>query len=209
MTDKMGIIKAIVQGARKNKSRFFSHFELGNCLEIVLAKKDTANLHKIIDSTIISGTDCQYSYQQLLSLQIVLETYYQLIITDEESETFYQLLLSFVEYLPTVKNNYLLVCWRFLLRLSDCLGFPLVSFNNHRFEFTDPEVLHQQYDDDFLKTIRDWLNILPSTGKYINEPNILNKSCSRMNKLIFDWFHNHLNQKLHHKALAMYEETIE
>jgi hypothetical protein len=208
MTDTMGIIKAIVQGARKDKSRYFAHFELGNNLEIVLSRKDTAGLHKVIDSSVLSCGVGDNSYPQLLSLQICLETYYQLIITEEESEVFYNLLLSFIEYLPSVKSNHLLVNWRFLFRLSDCLGFPIVCINNDKYEFTDIEDVSRLYDNDFLEIIRHWLDILPLTGRYVSAENILNKSCFKMNKFIFDWFNTHLNKRLHHNALVLYEENL-
>ena len=36
MSEDFGVFKAIIQGARKEKSRFFAQFELGYQLEILL-----------------------------------------------------------------------------------------------------------------------------------------------------------------------------
>jgi hypothetical protein len=220
MTDKMGIIKAIVQGARKEKSPFFSLFELGNHLEIVLSDRPTASLYKLTDSTLHSShlslrghslpdlRSNPLTYPQLLSLQIALEMYAQLVITEAEAEEFFKLLLSFIEYLPSVKSNHLLVNWRFLIRLSDFLGFPIVFWEGNKYEFSDKEEVFKTYDEDFLRTIRRWLEILPNAGRYINEANILDSSCCLMNKFIFDWYNTHLNKRLHKNALEMYLDFI-
>ena len=207
MTDDSGVVSALVQGARKNKSPFFSHFELGNCLEIVLLKKHTSDLSKITDSSVIKCSDISnYSYAQSLSIHSVLELFSQLIISDEESEVFFSLLLTFLDYIPTVKNNHLLIIWRFLIRLTELLGFPFVYQIDGKYKFF--EGVEIGYTVPSLQTPQDWLDLLPSAAKYIHEPNILNKSCLLMNKLLLGWFDTHLQNKLHSKALTMYEEYV-
>ena len=195
MTEDFGIISAIAQGARKNKSRFFSHFEVGNCLEIVFLSKNNSNLYTITDSSLFHCSDIEnITYKQLISIQCVLELYNQLIITEDESKDFYALLLTFLDYIPTVKSNHLLVIWRFLFRLTELLGFPI-----------DTSTLSPI---PYPLSPKKWFDILPHTAKYINEANILDETCLIINKMILDWFESHLNKKLHCKAMKIYEEEL-
>ena len=204
MTDKFGIIKAIVQGAKKPKSKFFSHFEIGNILELVLIKKDTT-LSKITDSTLLSSyqqNDITLTYEQLLSLQITLETYSQLYITEDEADLFFDLLASFIDYLPSVKANHLLVNWRLMIRLSEYLGFPMVFIKNNKYELADPTEIKN------IDIVQKWLGILPNTGELIKHENILDLSIHEMNMFVFEWFARHLQKKMKMNAVLLYEGLL-
>ena len=208
MTDKLGIIKAIVQGAKKPKSKFFAHFELGNILEIIIIKKETTNLSKIIDSCLIDSREqVNNSYEHLLSLQITLEVYAQLYITEDEADIFFDLLYSFINFLPLAKANHLLINWRLLIKLTEYLGFPIVYYINNKYEFADPVEIKKN-SPETLNNIHKWLQILPNTSQYIKQENILDKSARDMNLFILDWFTIHLHKKLKMNAVSFYEDYI-
>lgn len=208
LTEEIGIISAIAQGAKKNKSPYHGHFELGNSLNIVLMKKETAQIYKITDSFVTHSSLNTNSYPYLLSVQTVLEIFNQIEISEDETPSFFNLLLTFLDYIPTIKNNHLLIIWRLFIRLTDLLGFPLICKLNGKFELQDKNEFFKLYDDNFQKTIQGWLDILPIAGKLVNNANILNESCFFMNKLFLDYFNLHLNKKFHHKALDLFELYI-
>ena len=188
MTESHGVISAIVQGARKNNSKYLSHFELANCLEIIYIKKKT-DLHLITDSSIlIFNEQSNHSYFQLLSIQTVLEIYTQLIISDADSHELFLLLIKYLEYIQQVKSNHLLIIWRFLIRLLKMLGFEI--------EQTDTEI------------INNWLAIIKNASKYIQSDNILNKSCILMNQFILNSFSRNLHINIYSKTLKIYEESL-
>ena len=205
LTHDLGVIQAIVQGARKQKSQFNAHFEIGNLLEIIIAKSQNATIYKITSSSVISQLDIiGKPYTLLLSIQAALELYKQLVFSAEESQKFFNLLITFLEYIQTVKNNHLLVIWRFFKRLTDELGFPIVTWDGVQYKINDRDVYLNKYDLNFLETVDSWLILLPSTSKLINEFNIINPSCSVFNTFIFEWFELHLNKKITHKAMKLF-----
>ncbi|MCL2062748.1 MAG: DNA repair protein RecO [Candidatus Cloacimonetes bacterium] len=238
MTDTSGVISAIVQGARRSKSPFFSQYELGNCLEVVLLKKNSSNLYLISDSSLLKYLDItKQTFAQILSIQCVLEIFLQLTISEEESDEFFNLLLTFLEYIPSVRYNHLLIIWRFLVRLTEMLGFPIMyqlegkyilyesvrtevlnETLNHHPPYNNRHYSHREHNrnihiqnierNPLEINIEKWVNILSTAGKYIKGPDILDESCLQINKLLFDWFSKHLNKKIHCNSLNLYEEDI-
>ena len=211
LTDNLGIISVIVQGARKTVSPFFSQFEIGNCLAVHIIKTRTSDLSILKDSVIIKCSDfSKCSYLQLLALQSATEIFSQIEIPEYESEIFYDLLLTYLDFLPSVKSNHLLIIWRFLLRLTELLGFPLAQKKDGRYIFYENyDALSNATIDGIERQIIDnWFNILPVAGKYIDAPNILNSSCILINKMIINWFATNLNKRINFKTLEMYEEYV-
>ena len=209
MTPDHGVIQAIAQGARKPKSQFAAHFEIGNHLEIITTKNQSVNICKLTSSTVIAQFDSiGKSYTHLLCIQSVFEVYRQLIFATEESENFFNLLKTFIEYILTVKSNHLLVIWRFFFRLTNELGFPIVSFDGDTFRINDRKPFLNKHDENFLDIVDSWLNLLPSTSRLINEENILNSSCKDVNTFIFEWFEFNLQKKIQYKALKLYEDEL-
>jgi len=212
MTDNLGIIKTIAQGARRSKSPYFTFYEPGNILEIVVWKKETTNLPRILEASLIKnvflfGKD-HITYNQLLSLQIALEMYYQLYISEEESHLLYTLLQTFIEYLPSIKNNHLLVNWRLLIKLSEFLGFPILLRKGTRYVLSDTSIMKNVYDDYSINIISKWIDVLYSGINFTNSDNIIDKSAFIINRYIYDWFKTHLQKPIHHKAVELYEDYI-
>ena len=213
----IGVIDCIAQGGRKPKSPYFSHFELGNSLEVVLYKRESAGLYKVTDSTIIRCFRSQ-SYEQLLSAQVGLETIGQLIITDDEAEQVFTLLNNYLEYVPNVKSNHHLVIWRMLIKLFYLLGFPIVQSYNGKYRLVDNECFNNSYhagpmspspvNKDFMENIEKCLAILPITSTYIDKPMILKDCYTSMNKLLFDWIESHIDKKLHRNALDIFSKVL-
>ena len=185
LTESHGVLSLIAKGVRRAKSVSLSHFELGNYIEILYIKKES-NLHIITETSLYQYKDMSNQpYLQLLSSQIALEIMSQLIISEEESHDFFNLLLAYLDYIPKVHNNHLLIIWRFLIKLTYLLGFPIN-----------------------LSEIKEWNNYIQTAGEYINKPNILNDRCRLVNTKILDWFSINLHVKITCKSLILYEEFL-
>ena len=204
-----GNITAIVQGAKKPKSPYFAHYEKGNILEVIFTKKPTASLYKLTASTVLESYDSiPKSYTQLLAIDTILEIYTQLMFSEDESSLFFELLRVYLDYIVKVSQNHLLVIWRFLVRLTEEMGFPIVVISDNSYQICDKTGFLARYDIDFIQTVESWLRILPATSRIINTENILNPTCKVMNTFFFDWFESHLNKKIYHKALKLYEDAF-
>jgi DNA repair protein RecO len=209
LSAELGVITVIVQGARKSKSPFFSHYEIGNQLEIIVTKKSTTSLYKLTSSTII-GNYHNYpkTYNQLLSIEVVLEIYRQLIFTDDEAPSFYQLLISFLEYIKKAKNNHLYVIWRLLIRLTSELGFPIVDFDGESYMLNDIKSYGQHWCDSSATIVQHQLDKLPYTSQIIEMENITDKSAILVNEFFYNWFEKNLHIKFSRRAIKLYEETL-
>jgi len=204
LTNDQGIISAIVQGAKRKNSKYQAHFEIGNLLEVVLLKKQTSSLYLITDSTLIKFIDPQsITFPQLIYIQSALEIYSQLIISPEDSSDHFNLLEVYIDYIPRVKNNHILIYWRFLLKLADLLGYPLTHFENNQYKFmTDSDFL-LNYSHDTLLIVNKWLSHLPNASILINSDNIIDKDCLIMNSFLINWFEYHLHKKIEIKAIEL------
>jgi hypothetical protein len=214
----VGVLDCIVQGARKPKSAYFSHFEMGNCLEVVLQKRGTANLYKVTDSSLVRSSETQ-SYLQLLSVQVGLETFGQLVVSDEESEDVFALLYNYLDYMPAVKSNHHLVIWRMLIRLVDILGFPVVYMKDGEYRLVENGGNCNKYVIGYDSTTPDPTNlggsylseclaILPNVSRYVDKPVVLRESLRAMDRFLYEWLSVHLHKKIKRNALDMYEEMV-
>jgi hypothetical protein len=208
LTKHHGIVHAIVQGARKPKSPFFSQYELGNTLEVILIKSRAGSLYKIKSSSIVQSTGTTLSYPQLLSVQAALEIYDQCVFTDYESAEIYRLLSTYLDYIHTVRQNHLLVWWRFLIRLTDMLGFPIVYEEKGVYKISDKSTFLLRHDEESVAIVERWLQLLPSVATLVQDKDILKPSCKVVNMFFFDWFAIQLNKKMHFRAIKLYEEEI-
>jgi DNA repair protein RecO (recombination protein O) len=209
MTEQCGIISAIVQGVKKEKSPFFAHFEYCNVLNIHFLKNNQDKLHKLTNSDIITDrNNIKKSYQQLIAVQSVLDIYSQLIFSEHEYKEFFDLLDTFIDYILKVNNNQMLVIWRFLIALTEKLGFPIVYKQNYNYFVSDKNFFNNRYDDETIEIIELWLDMLPSTANIIKENDILNSSVKAMNQFIFDWMSVQLNKRIFYKTLQKYEELL-
>jgi len=207
--ENIGLFKGIVQGARKEKSPFFSHLELGNFLEVVILKKHTGDLFLVVSSTILNILDIMpRSYPHLIASHVALEIYHQLTIAEPEAPEYFVLLQRYLEYLPSVTNNHLLIIWRFIFKLFTLLGFPLVQIKNNRYEFLDKPEIVKIFSSKELTIIEEWLKKTQMAGNYITFANILTDTCFLVNKLIQVWFSLNLHQTIHCKSLSLYEELL-
>jgi len=205
LTDNHGIISAIAQSAKKPASPFFAHLEVAYTLQIVYSKSTNASLYRLSAATLIDDLpQIPKNYISLLVIESVLEIYNQLIISEDESIHFFNLLKAFLDYLPRVKNNHLLVIWRCLLTLSEMLGFPIAHYDGQSYIMSDKDLNLTYYDTSTLDIFHHWLNVLPHTATLITKDNILDDTCVLVNKFIFDWFEHHLNKKIVHNAILQY-----
>ena len=122
---EFGHIGVIAKGTRNPKNKHYGLIQhLGN-YEIVIYKKDTSlSLLKEI-SVIDDHSELTSEFTMTALAHAAAELYLQLMFEEDDYEKFYILLTRFYEYLPRVKNNHILIFWRFLLRVASFLGFSL------------------------------------------------------------------------------------
>jgi DNA repair protein RecO (recombination protein O) len=209
LTNNQGIIGAIVQGVKKPTSRMQAHFELGNQLEIVLHNRSNTELFLVIDSSLIKYLDySSLTLNQLLSIQTALEVFSQVMITAADSSDFFSLLDVYLDYIPNVNNNHLLIIWRLLLKLTELLDYPLICHKDNKFLLYPDNDFLRHYDDEFMKVVHKCLNELSCAGTLINQANILDFTSSKMTQFILDWHEYHFGKRLITNALNIYSETI-
>ena len=122
---EFGHIGVIAKGTRNPKNKYYGLIQqLGN-YEIVIYKKDTT-LSLLKEISLIDDYNRLASNLNMIVLaHAAAELYLQLMFEEDDHEKFYILLTQFYEYLPRVKNNHILIFWRFLLRVASFLGFSL------------------------------------------------------------------------------------
>jgi len=123
---EFGHIGVIAKGTRNPKNKYYGLIQqLGN-YEIVIYKKDTT-LSLLKEISLNNDHNLLTSDLNMTALaHAAAELYLQLMFEEDDHEKFYILLTQFYEYLPRVKNNHILVFWRFLLRAASFLGFSLM-----------------------------------------------------------------------------------
>lgn len=227
LTQDNGLISVIAQGARKNKSPFFAQFESGQCVNLVLRKSVSAQMYKVIDSNIDVNVVSNLSYSKLLSVQIMLEIFYQLEISSDESRNFYDLLVSFIDYVSKVEYNHILVVWRCMIRLYDMLGFPFELKNcsscGVKHKSSSVYLLYSEYmlvcdrcieglDANTYTRLSEsvfyWISQLPETSRHVKSSNVIDGTIIEMNQLLKEFLNFHIHKKFHFKALELYEELF-
>jgi len=209
MTNYSGVVRLIAQGARKPKSAFFGHIEIGNTLEVCYTKSPFASMYRLSSCSVVSDlTHLHKNYVCLLAIEAILEIYNQLIFTEDESQRFFQLLQSYLDYLPQIKSNHLLVIWRFLFRLTAEMGFPIIDLDGGKYTISNKADCLHKYDIGLLDLVERWLELLPTTATLIKQENILDTTCATVNKFIFENLEHHLNKRIAHNAILQYEQEI-
>ncbi|MCK9328436.1 MAG: DNA repair protein RecO [Candidatus Cloacimonetes bacterium] len=226
LTETEGLLNVIAQGVRKPKSKMFAQFESGHCVNLILKKSVSAQMYKVVDSSVNVDYIKFYSYPQLLSVQIILEIVNQLQISPDESKEFFELISSFLLYIKTVNSNHIFVVWRCWLRIFTILGYTVellkcslcngiikskVFINPDNYTlmcskcmqgFKDMQMI--EVSDKFMMLI----NQIPKAGIVCKQDNIIDKSIIEVNLFFKNYLNFHLNKVFHYKALELYEEYI-
>ncbi|MCD6329767.1 MAG: DNA repair protein RecO, partial [Candidatus Cloacimonetes bacterium] len=122
---EFGHIGVIAKGTRNPKNKYYGLIQLLGNYEIVLYKKDTT-LSLLKEISLIDDHNLLTSDLNMTALaHAAAELYLQLMFEEDDYEKFYILLVQFYDFLPKVNRNYILVFWRFLLRVAGFLGFSL------------------------------------------------------------------------------------
>jgi DNA repair protein RecO (recombination protein O) len=141
-SDKFGHINVIAKGSRGPKSKYQGLLQPLSSYEIVIYKKEnTLSLLKEI-SLLNSGLDLADNLEKSAVAYAAAEIYLQLMFEENDYDKFYNLLRQYLDYLRRVGKNYIVIFWRFLLRVTTFLGFSL-KLNKCVFcQTTNPERIY-------------------------------------------------------------------
>ncbi|MBC8313196.1 MAG: DNA repair protein RecO [Candidatus Cloacimonetes bacterium] len=124
-SDKFGHIDVIAKGSRSSKSKQQGLLQPMSNYEIIIYKKENSlSLLKEI-SLIESNLELFTELEKSAATYAAGEIYLQLMFEKNDYEKFYNLLQKYLSYLKKIRQNHILIFWRFLLRVLIFLGFPM------------------------------------------------------------------------------------
>ncbi len=129
MTDRFGKVGVIAKGSRNPKSKMQGVLQNLSQYEIVIYKKaNTLSLLKEVYTT-EDNKELFDDIYRTASAQAAAEVYLQLIFEENDYRSFYDLLHDFLNYLKKLDERFIIIFWRFLLRVASYLGFSM-EFNS-------------------------------------------------------------------------------
>jgi DNA repair protein RecO (recombination protein O) len=123
-SDKFGHIDVIAKGSRNPKSPYYGMLQPLAEYEIVIYKKE-ATLSLLKELSIIQDSfGLMDNLEKSSCAYAGAELYLQLLFETHEYKKFYDLLRDYFNYLRSISKNFIVVFWRFLLRILVLLGYP-------------------------------------------------------------------------------------
>ena len=218
---EFGHIGVIAKGTRNPKNKYYGLIQLLGNYEIVLYKKDTT-LSLLKEISLIDDHNLLTSDLNMTALaHAAAELYLQLMFEEDDYEKFYILLVQFYDFLPKVNRNYILVFWRFLLRVAGFLGFSLrfnqcqvcgmqnselfhgISFVHNGFICSNcakkrTETKHFQINESTRKLLLTLKNLHNLESFEITEQDI-----KTINTIFRTYLSYHLHKKIHLRSLEV------
>ena len=219
-SDKFGHIHVIAKGSRSAKSKYQGMLQPLSNYEIVIYKKDsTLSLLKEI-SIIEDNFDLFNNLEKTAVAQGAAELYLQLMFEENDYAKFYRLLDQYFSYLQKVDKNFIIIFWRFLLRVTTLLGFSL-KFDKCVFcQTTTPEKIYgilfkqnglvcidcvrKKEITESFKCSRETIKILLSLRNISDKINDIKMSqlvVKEINTIFKAYLRYHLNRRIHLKSL--------
>jgi len=223
MTDKFGKVGVIAKGSRNPKSKMSGVLQNLSEYEIVIYKKEnTLSLLKEISTT----QDNKELFDDLYctaSAQAAAEVYLQLIFEKNDYESFYILLHDYLQYLKKVDDKYIIIFWRFLLRVASYLGFSMefrrcvicsedninkmhgISFHKNGFickECSKKKPVNENYSCS-KKTAKLLAN-LRTIGNQLEEVEVTNFMIKEINAIFKNYFQYQFHKKFHLRSLEIF-----
>ncbi|RLC49014.1 MAG: DNA repair protein RecO [Candidatus Cloacimonadota bacterium] len=231
-TDRFGHISAIAKGSRRPKSKFLGYLEQLNEVEIVVYYKEQGLSILTEISLITSHLALFKTFSKSVIINAAVEVYLQLLFSDEEVKKFYLLLKNFLEYLHKVEKNEILILWRFLLRITYYLGFPLhisscvmcgtrdisilsgVSFLNNGIicQNCEKNIKVNHYNEIYSEKVTYHcskealaiLSTLKNISEKINNLNMSKQTIREITAIFKIHFSNHLHKDFHLNSLKLF-----
>lgn len=223
MTDRFGKVGVIAKGSRNPKSMMNGVLQNLSEYEIVIYKKaDTLSLLKEI-SIIRDNKELFNDIYCTASAQAAAEVYLQLLFEENDYASFYNLLSDFLEYLKKIDDNFIIVFWRFLLRVASYLGFSMeflqcvicsqndvnkmhgISFHKNGFvceECARKKPANENYVCS-KKTI-ELLASLRSIGNKLQNTKVTSHMIKEINAIFKNYFQYQFHKKFHLRSLEIF-----
>ena len=124
-TVQLGLVRALVKGARKPKSKLASSIDLFTESGFSLHKKAKSDLYLLIQAKIVDGhSDLKIDFHTITALQVLAELLAQFLPDAEPHDEVYSLLKETLTALEDHPGTQELVLMAFGLKLLDLLGYP-------------------------------------------------------------------------------------
>jgi DNA repair protein RecO (recombination protein O) len=124
-TIQLGLVRALVKGARKPKSKLASSIDLFTESGFSLHKKAKSDLYLLIQAKIVdTHPDLKIDFHTITALQVLSELLAQFLPDAEPHEEVYSLLKETLVALEENPGNQELLLMSFGLKLLDLLGYP-------------------------------------------------------------------------------------
>ena len=221
-SDKFGHINAIAKGSRSPKSKYQGLLQPLSNYELVIYKKEnTLSLLKEI-SLSETSLDLFDSLEKSAVAYASVEIYLQLMFEANDYQKFYNLLEQYLAYLRKVDKNYILIFWRFLLRVTTFLGFSLKLDRCVACQTTNPEKIYGiSFDQNGFvcndcikkndltnnfKCSQTSINILLSLKNISNKIDsieISKTTLKEINAIFKTYLSYHLHKKIHLRSLEI------
>ncbi|MEA2103041.1 MAG: DNA repair protein RecO [Candidatus Cloacimonadota bacterium] len=222
ITDRFGMIGVIAKGSRNPKSKMSGVLQTLSLYELVIYKKENSlSLLKEI-TEVNDNFELLDDIEKTTCAQAGAEIYLQLLLEENDYKNFFMLLQTYFTYLKSVKRNFIIIFWRFFLRVCSYLGFPL-TFDKCR--MCDSKNVDEMYGITFkesgfickkcvkkfpvkenLKCNSKTIHLLASINNISSQINSLQLSrdtIREINSIFKIYLNYHLHKQIHLKSLEI------
>jgi len=223
MTDEFGKVGVIAKGSRNPKNKMNGVLQNLSEYEIVIYKKeDTLSLLKEI-YLIRDNKELFNDLYCTASAQAAAEVYLQLLFEENDYKSFYDLLHDFLEYLQKIEHKYIVIFWRFLLRVSSYLGFSMefdqcvicnteeivkmhgISFHKNGFICESCARKRPAQENYFCSNDTAYLLAnLKSIGNKLDKIELKSYMIKEVNAIFKNYFQYQFHKKFHLKSLEIF-----
>lgn len=215
-----GKMSFIAKGVRKSKSKLLGIFEPLNIINIEAISSANSELLVVKSADFVDSKLPKNNYENYIAVSVAVEFLLNIHLDEHEYEPFYHLLISFLDYLPKVRSNQIVILWRFILRAYKLLGIdfnlkdcaicekPLEEyqkFSQHNHGFICSECSEKD-NSQRLISIPHSLNIILQNlyhiGNQLDSIKIDDQAKKVFNAILIDFFDNQFNTNLQLKSLS-------
>ncbi|MGC9336874.1 MAG: DNA repair protein RecO [Candidatus Cloacimonadia bacterium] len=222
-SDKFGHLDVIAKGSRNPKSPYYGALQPLAEYEIVIYKKETT-LSLLKELSII-----QDSFGLIDNLEKSAcafaggELYLQLLFETHEYKKFYDLFKQYTAYLQRINKNFIVIFWRFLLRILVLLGYSIQlkqctickERNPKKFyglSFVREGIIcvtcaQKNSTKNILKCSQECIDLLTSLktiGEKLDSLQLSPSLIKEINTVLRLYLEYHLHHKIHLRSLDIY-----
>lgn len=220
LTPEFGVISVMAKGIRKQKSKNTGILEILNELELVLYKNPNSDWYIYRSSQIINAHLFNINLNTTILMQAPVEVIRQIIIPIDDSQSIYELLETYLKYIKTIKQNGIVIFWRFLLKLFRIIGIEFnitncvecsqkkqfFAYFPQKHGFICNDCFHPVHNEQVFKVnenAADLISKLNHIGNYINEIIISKPTIKQLNRIFLTHLSEHFHKKIHLKSIEL------